>query len=170
MIQVNSSRSLPVYAVLLLILLCWPAGAQAIKRVPRISLLGTVNQAAPARVTVDDLEKLKTTSYVTFNPFEERENLYSGVLLEELASRFAVPECSAIKLTANDGYRVEFTKEEWQRWDILLATQVNGSYIDVSSAGPARIVMPYSSLGRDDRDIYTPKWIWMIKSIEFKVR
>lgn len=72
-----------------------------------------------------------------------------------------------MRLRAIDDYKIDLTKEEWLRWDILLATQTDGLYMDIKEKGPARIVFPYDTAKDIDPLIYNPKWIWQVKSIEF---
>ncbi len=146
-----------------------PVHSFALDRQAFVRLSGTLQATAPAKVMVADLEKLPLTTYATTNPFENERITYSGVLLKDLVAAYSSPACSTVILTARDDYQVAFHKAEWQRWDLMLATRADGKIMGISESGPVRIVMPFDTADDLDQGVYTPKWIWLIKSIEFKV-
>ncbi len=155
-------------SLLFLILVLLSGESFALNRVAVIHLDGAVKNLTPGKVTVAELEKLPQTTYVTFNPYEKKRFTYTGVLLKDLVTAYAAPDCVALTVTARDEYQVTFFREEWLRWDILLATRTDGKTMSIRDSGPAKIVMPYDTVQNVDFDEYTPKWIWLIKSIHFK--
>jgi hypothetical protein len=145
-----------------------PFTSDAREKMSRISLHGGNIPSGQTYVTAETLSELKQTEYSTENPFDHQTYTYTGVLLRDLAEFYAGKECRSIILTAQDSYSVTFTKEEWTKWDIMLALKTNGNYMTLIESGPAKIVMPYSKSRTINETIYTPKWIWLIKKIEFK--
>jgi hypothetical protein len=119
-------------------------------------------------VVVADLEKLPLTEYTTYDPYEKRRVHYKGVLLRELVGRYADPGVQAVRLLAVDDYRITLTRPEWTRWDILLATQMDGRHLSRREKGPVKIVFPYDTAKDIDHKVYDPKWIWQITQIEFE--
>jgi hypothetical protein len=138
-------------------------------RAPKIQLEGNLSADAPKAVTIEMVEKLPLTTLETYNPFLKRVNSYTGVLLSDLAKAYAAEGVDNIVLTAIDGYVTNFIKDEWDRYSVLLATQVGGKHIEIKDSGPAKIVLDYEKIEDGLRRTYSRKWVWLINSIEFKV-
>jgi hypothetical protein len=160
------------HVVLLLLLLAFcvvfPQSVRAAgEREMRIHLSGNLLPSAPPYVTVPMLEKLNLTEYMTYNPYDKKGHTYKGVLLKNLVKLYARPDTVKMKLTAIDEYTVEFSKSEWERWDIMLATQCDGKHLGVKESGPAKIVMPYATAKDINHVIYNLKWIWLVNNIRF---
>lgn len=140
-------------------------GAQ--ERLPEIKLGGNLLQTAPKAVTVDDLENLPPTEYAVLDPYLKKRVVYRGVLLKNLVAKYARPGTKRIRLRAIDEYKAEFIKEEWVRFDIMLATRMNGNRMGIRENGPARIVLPYDTAKGINKTLYKPRWIWQVNRIEF---
>ena len=89
------------------------------------------------------------------------------MLLRQLVDRYARPDTGAVRFRAVDDYRVEFQRSEWSRWDLLLATRMDGRRIGLREKGPARIVMPYDTVPELNPILFNPRWIWQINQVEF---
>jgi hypothetical protein len=164
-----AGRSVTAVAFSILVLSASPADSRAAEpATPSIALEGLLRPSTPRSITVAELEKLPLTEYTTFNPYDKRRVRYRGVLLRDLAAALALPAADRMVVTAIDAYRAEFTSSEWKRWDIMLATQVDRKHIGVKDSGPARIVFPYDTAPDIDRQLYNPKWVWLIKSLRFE--
>lgn len=145
-----------------------PADIEVPENILDIKLSGSILETTPETVTVLDLEKLPLTGYAVNDPYVEERVEYRGVTLKDLVEGYAKPTTQKMVLVAIDDYKVEFTRDEWTRWDILLATRMNGKYMELEEKGPAKIVMPYDTAEDINQTSYTPFWIWEINWIEFQ--
>jgi hypothetical protein len=132
-----------------------------------IKLLGNVQESAPGYLTVADIEELPLIEYSVNDPVIGGLHTYSGVTLKDLVETYAKPTTKKTTITAIDEYKIEFTKDEWDKWDIILATRTDGEYMNIEGKGPAKIVMPYDTAEGIDKTAMAPKWIWQIDMIEF---
>ena len=139
----------------------------AAERVRKIRLSGELRDTAPHSVTIADLEKLTITEFSVMDPYKKEQRTYSGITVRDLVKHYAKDGVKTISIKATDGYEVQFTHSEWLRWDIMLATRLNGKHIPLRESGPARIVMPFDTALDMDKVIYRPKWIWLVSKIEF---
>lgn len=137
------------------------------RRELRIKLLGEIVQEAPPSITVADLAGLPLVEYGVVDPYLGKRVVYKGVLLRELVKHYGKPQTNIISFRAVDDYHAEFTRDEWSKWDIMLAIQEDGKAMGLREKGPAKIVMPYDTAQDLNQTRYTPKWIWQINSIEF---
>ncbi len=126
-----------------------------------------LSETAPPKITIKALEANFTLHTVeTYNPWEKRTEVYTGIWVSDLIKTYGQGTTS-LKLTAIDDYQVTLNNEEWQNLRILLATKVNGQYIDVKNKGPMRVVFPDYDAANKHYELSLPKWLWMIKRLEF---
>lgn len=135
----------------------------------KIRLSGKIKESTPNRITVKNIEKdLKYYQYNIYNPYEKKENLYGGILLNEFIKKYGTKDVSLVKIKAIDDYEVSFSKNEWSSTRILLSTKVDKKYIGFKDKGPMRIAFPdYDPKLQKCKD-NMPKWMWMINKIEFR--
>ncbi len=94
--------------------------------------------------------------------------VWEGPLMRDVLALLDVPEGEVVpvRITSWDDYRVEFTSEDSDRWDVILAWRANGSELGVEELGPLRIIYPLDQFEelRDQRFHY--RWVWLLNSIE----
>ncbi|BCR06379.1 hypothetical protein DESUT3_34480 [Desulfuromonas versatilis] len=155
-----------LFAALLLAATSLPGLAGENSRPLKIKLRGALKADAPRTVTVADLDRLPQTEFDTFDPHQDRQVHYRGVLLRELAAAYGRPGAAGMELHAIDEYHVEFSRSEWETTDFLLATRMDGKTMNIRESGPAKVVLEYQAKG-DNVPNYAPKWIWLVNRIEF---
>ncbi|WP_269583727.1 hypothetical protein [Roseibium sp. Sym1] len=116
-------------------------------------------------VSVAAIEKAGLHEIEAFNPYEKRSDTYTGVWMQDFVAAFGTVDTSTLITRAIDDYEITFGKEEWQNLRILIATRVNGEYIDFDGKGPMRIIFPDFDENLEAHRINLPKWTWMITEI-----
>lgn len=93
---------------------------------------------------------------------------WEGPLMRDVLNLLDVPadEVVPVRITSWDDYKVEFTSEDFNRWDVILAWRANGSELTVEELGPLRVIYPLDQFEelRDQRFHY--RWVWLLSSIE----
>lgn len=133
-----------------------------------VKFSGELKPNIKKRVSIKTIENLGIKSYEIIDPYTKKKTNYSGVNLKTFANFFANKNSKSISFKALDGYIVNITKEEWEKFNILLATRLNGKIVGYDEKGPLRIIYPKYQKADENFAKNLPKWIWMIKSIEFK--
>ena len=94
--------------------------------------------------------------------------VWEGPLMRDVLGLLDVTgdEVVPVRITSWDDYRVDFTSEDFDRWDVILAWRGNGTVLSVEELGPLRIIYPLDEFGelRDQRFHY--RWVWLLNSIE----
>lgn len=134
----------------------------------KIKLLGEKKDSISKRVTIKNIEKIGYKDYRMVDPYTKKKTTYGGVTLDNFVKVFAKPTVKEVVFTAIDGYSVSILKNEWENHVILLATRLNKKHVGYEHKGPLRIVFPNFKSISENYANNLPKWIWMIKSIEFK--
>lgn len=107
------------------------------------------------------LKKLVTT---TFWPEDYGE--FNGVLLRDLLSHAGIENSLEIKITALDDYTTLIPREDWLKWDVLVATRYEKKRIPIRKKGPLRIIYPKDIGGEIADSDMRIRWVWTIKLIE----
>lgn len=117
------------------------------------------------QISVAEIETAGLQQVQAFNPYEKRSETYSGVWMQDFVAAFGSAETSSLTTRAIDDYEITFSKQEWQDLRILIATRVDGEYIDFDRKGPMRIIFPDYDEKHKDYQTNLPKWTWMITEI-----
>lgn len=135
----------------------------------KIKLLGNVKDKSLKYITPRYIEEnFKTIKVHLFNPWEKRKDTYEGILLNQAILSFSNQDTKTIEIKAIDDYLVTFEKNLWTKEKILLVNKVNGKFISIRQKGPMRIVFfDYDETNKEHK-LNLSKWMWMIKSIEFR--
>lgn len=134
----------------------------------KVKLLGEKKVNVNKRIKIKDIEKIAYVDFTIRDPYLKKDTKYGGVLLKDFISFYAKSSVTSVIFTAIDDYQIIFKKEEWEKETILLSTKFNDEYTSFKQRGPLRIIYPNydPSLKKYSKNLV--KWIWMIKSIEFK--
>ena len=132
---------------------------------PILEISGMISKPNASDVISIDLRTLEQMPQVklrAFEPFEEREITFEGVLMSDLmAIAGADPNATEAHFTALDDYEIDIPVEEFTRTDVLLATKAEGEHMSIEDGGPTRIIFPADSEMGENSDA----WIWNVETI-----
>jgi hypothetical protein len=107
---------------------------------------------------------LKRLSTTTFWPEDYGE--FNGVLLRDVLKKVGIEDALEIKLIGKDGYIALIPREDWIKWDVILATRHEQRTMSIRNKGPLRIIYPKDIGGEIADSDMRIRWIWAIQSIE----
>jgi hypothetical protein len=87
-----------------------------------------------------------------------------GVLGRALLD-YVKAEGDTIEIVALDGYTMDIPVDDLRRYDVVLATSIDGKTLSVRDKGPAWLIYPVSSHKELDDTIYESRSVWQIKTI-----
>ncbi|MFP4333435.1 MAG: hypothetical protein ACLFQJ_09050, partial [Campylobacterales bacterium] len=95
----------------------------------KVTLSGKVKNGESVVITPKTLsEMMGTEKFEVLNPWEKKNAIYEGVLLDEFVKLFGSDDVKELKFTAIDEYEVNFDMDFLKKYRILLATKENGEY------------------------------------------
>jgi hypothetical protein len=136
---------------------------------PVLRVLGkidTTNGSDGLTLDVDTLEKLGTSSFEVYEPYEKKRIRFQGVPLARLLD-LARPDASArqVHMVALDDYITDLSMDAARADGLMLATRAgDGSLLPVDHGGPTRLVFLDGAPGGDNGG----DWIWSIATIEVR--
>ncbi len=123
-------------------------------------------QAAQS-ISADEIAKIGETEInTTIFVMGAETHKVRGVLLRDLA-KFVGASGDAVKLTALDGYALEIPMSDFETYDAVVATEIDGKPLSVRDKGPAWLIYPASDHPELKDTVYESRMVWQIKSIEF---
>lgn len=122
------------------------------------------NQGQAIVLDRDTLESLQSIEYKIIDPFEQKENTFQGVYLNDILDLCQISaEAQSIEITALNDYKIEIPLDFIRQVPMLFALKQNGAYMQENYRGPAMLVVPPHNYDAEfPRQSY---WIWQITSI-----
>jgi hypothetical protein len=125
-------------------------------------LVSNTNQSDEVTVDLATLEQMPLVQFEAFEPFEERNMTFEGVLMTDLMEiAGAGTGASELHITALDDYEFTIPLEEIRGTKVLLATKAEGEHMTVADGGPTRIIFPPDSQFGQNPDA----WVWSVETI-----
>lgn len=93
------------------------------------------------------------------------EHKVKGVLMRDLV-KYAGGKGTSIKLIALDGYAMDIPMSDFENYDAVVATEIDGKPLSVREHGPAWLIYPASQHPELKDTVYESRSVWQIKTIE----
>lgn len=113
-----------------------------------------------------DLDALDQTEVVTSNDYVEGKHSFSGPLLREIFGAAAPKMGESIKLTALNDYAVTIPADDALKYDVILATTVDGKRMSVRDKGPIWVIYPMDDFPELRAPVYNDRLIWQLSKVE----
>ncbi len=126
--------------------------------------IAVINTDEGAAFDREMLQALGLTEIETSTPWTDGVPAFSGVLARTVLERVGA-EGSTVMASALNDYTVEVPMEDFQNFDVLLATTMDGEEMKVSDKGPIWIVYPRDQHPElQDRRLHD-RWVWQLKAL-----
>jgi hypothetical protein len=112
----------------------------------------------------DMLYELGVTEITTTTPWTDGPRVFSGVLARVVFERVGA-DGSAVLASALNDYTVEVPMEDFEKYDVLLATEMDGKEMLVSDKGPIWIVYPRDNEPALRERRLHDRWVWQLKAL-----
>jgi len=130
--------------------------------------IGAANDGDKIVMDLATIESVGLVDYKVSDPFENKDVTFRGVLMTDLLNLWKVDKsATTLVMIALNDYSVDVPMTDFQQYPIIFALQEDGTYMPVSTRGPAMLVYPYNNF-QFDHEKYNDRWIWQIKSINVK--
>ena len=129
--------------------------------------IGLTNAPGRADFDLNMLELLGLGRLTTWTPWTEGEIEFEGVLARRLMEAVRAKGTAVDALALND-YEQTIPLEDFHRYDVLLATRVNGQLMRVRDKGPIWIVYPWSDHPELDDFATREKSVWQLSALHVR--
>ncbi|NIC43008.1 molybdopterin-dependent oxidoreductase [Aquabacterium sp. A08] len=129
--------------------------------------IAATNRGGQAVFDMAMLEALPQKTFTTSTPWDNRPIRFSGPLLRDvLAAVQARTQAGTLKATALNDYRIQIPVADAARFDVIMATRLDGEPMSVRTRGPLFIVYPFDSRPELQSATYYERSIWQLKSLD----
>lgn len=127
--------------------------------------LGVTNADGSAAFDRQMLQDVGVSNLETTTPWLDGVQVFTGVLARTLFKRLGAQGTSVVATALND-YTVTIPMDDFQNYDVLLATEMNGEEMRVSDKGPIWIVYPRDDHPELQERRISERWVWQLKALE----
>lgn len=138
-----------------------------------LTVTGKIGKTPTARFDLKTLERFPKKSFVTYDPWDDQERKYEGLLLSDLL-RFLEMDSSAtrIEVHARNDYKAVIGVKDADRIGYLLAYRMDDKYFHELGGklnkGPLSVAIDFNTHKDIDMDVYKQNLVWWIDIITIK--
>jgi hypothetical protein len=132
-----------------------------------LTISGKVGEKNTPNAAVFDLPmlaKLPQQTFTTMTPWDKQPIKFTGPLLRDVLAA-AKANGVTIKAAALNDYQTSIPFADAQKFDVILAHQMNGEAIPVKTKGPLFIVYPFDTKAELRSVVYYERSPWQLKSM-----
>lgn len=125
------------------------------------------NDGDTALFDLDAFERIGLTTVSTETPWTDGTIDFQGVLVRDLIATLGASG-THLRATALDDYAITIALEEFDAFDVILATRRDGEIMKVRNKGPVWLIYPWSDFRELQNEANYSKGIWQVTEIEFE--
>lgn len=129
--------------------------------------IARTNGPRGAEFDLDMLQRLSVRSLLTRTPWTDGEILFEGVLARELMAMVGARGTQVEALALNDFSSI-IPIGDFESYDVLLATRMNGESLRIRDKGPLWIVYPWSDHPQLDDFATREKSVWQLNLLRVR--
>lgn len=118
-----------------------------------------------AEFDLDTLKQLGTLDIETETPWTEGKIRFTGVLARDVMDLVGATGRSISAIALND-YSVSIPFEDFDKYDVIIATERDGAPMRIRDRGPLWVIYPWSDNAELRNELYYSRSIWQLRSIE----
>jgi len=122
------------------------------------------NSDQGAQFDRDMLYALGKTVVETTTSWTDGDQVFEGVLARAVMERVGASGTTVIATALND-FVSPVPMQEIEKYDVLLATHMNGKQMEVSDKGPIWIVYPRNDHAELQDSKFNDRWVWQLKEL-----
>lgn len=113
------------------------------------------------------LERVGLSRLITWTPWTQGEVVFEGVLARRVMAAVGATG-TKLRATALNDYQCTIPLEDFERYDVLLATRMNGRIMRIRDKGPIWLVYPWSDHPELDDFLTRDKAVWQLTALEVR--
>ena len=167
-IYATAIRFMATMAISFLVITPLFATAQADEIILTIDgITGPEQQPAHVKYTGNDLAEIGQHVVTTSTDWTDGVNQFKGPLLREVLGELPASKTMVRAVAIND-YAVDIPLSDFEQYDVILATSMNGEELSRRDKGPIWIVYPRDQHPELQNAKFNDRWIWQLKQLIVK--
>ncbi|HEU0223717.1 MAG TPA: molybdopterin-dependent oxidoreductase [Paracoccaceae bacterium] len=137
---------------------------------PILTLANPSLPAASATILLDEaaMAGLPQKAVRTSNEFVDGVTEFAGPLARDVIAMIGRGAATRALLIAANDYRVEVDLEEFEKYDVIFATSVNGAPLSRRDKGPVWVIYPMDQHPELQDPSYNNRLVWQLVRVELR--
>ena len=138
-----------------------------------LTVTGKIGKTSIARFDLETLELFPKKSFVTYDPWDNQEREYEGLLLSDLLRFLEIaPSATRIEVHARNDYKAVIGVKDVDEIGYLLAYKMDGKYFHElggkNNKGPLCVAIDFNTHKDIDMEVYKQNQVWWVNIITIK--
>ena len=113
------------------------------------------------------LESLGMKTLKTHTFYSSSSSEWRGVWVRDLLKHVGA-KGDKIEVIALDDYRTVIPREDFEKFNVMLAFERDGKKLSIRTRGPTRIIYPHDHHVELHDEKYAPRYVWQLKKLIVK--
>lgn len=159
-----------VLGVLFLLAGLWLSVTSAVQAASLLLLqkVGSDGSIETIALSAEEIDAMPQVVLTTENEFVDGPTEFSGPLARDVLAMIAKPDANSAILTAANEYAVEIPISDFETYDVIFATSMNGRRLSLRDKGPIWVIYPMSQHSELRDAVYNDRLIWQLVRIEVR--
>ncbi len=135
---------------------------------PILTITGKITHTTDGERALFDMDMLKALpqgEIRTSTPWYEGPVVFSGPLASALFEKVGATGKSILAIALND-YSVRIPLDDFKKYPVVFATEVNGKRLSIREKGPIFVIYPFDESPETKNETYFQRCIWQLTSID----
>ncbi|OZG75332.1 hypothetical protein BTA51_02815 [Hahella sp. CCB-MM4] len=129
--------------------------------------VSNTNTDGAAELDLTMLDSLPQFSITTSTPWYDAPRKFTGPLARDLVKLLGASG-EQVKATALNDYSINIPLEDFEKFDVVLATRIDGKTISVREKGPIFVIYPFDDHTELVSETYYQRCIWQLDRLSFQ--
>ncbi|WP_020409973.1 hypothetical protein [Hahella ganghwensis] len=163
-------KTLRLLIAILGLSLCFPVIASGL-RAPHgpvvLTVTGNISQTNDhdeAAFDLEMLDQLPQHSITTTTPWFDDSRTFTGPLVRDVLELLGAKGTNAKAVALND-YHIDIPAEDFQEYDVVLATRIDGEILTIRDKGPIFIIYPFDQIPETRNEVFFQRCIWQLVQV-----
>jgi hypothetical protein len=113
-------------------------------------------------LTAEDLAAFPQITVRTTNEFVDGETNFEGPLVRDILAACNASDAREVVFTAANDYQITVDSAEFTKYQVILATSMNGQALSRRDKGPIWMIYPMSEHAELRDPVYNSRLIWQL--------
>lgn len=128
----------------------------------------TDSGATVKELTAEDLAAFPQITVRTANEFVDGETTFAGPLVRDILAACNASDAREVVFTAANDYQITVDPVEFTKYQVILATSMNGQALSRRDKGPIWMIYPMSEHAELRDPVYNSRLIWQLVRMDVK--
>ena len=130
-------------------------------------LIANHNATEVAQLDMAMLDKLPQVTVTTTTPWYDESKSFSGPLVRDLIKLLGA-QGDMVKATALNDYSITIPLQDFEQYDVILATRLDGNTMSIREKGPIFVIYPFDDKPELVNETYYQRCIWQLNRLDFQ--